>query len=237
MVGVFRAYRVTPLFARTLKYMNELLLNDVVIRWISVSSMNNNVFVLTDRATGSQLLIDAADNFAAIEKLLQAASTDGPDAHLVGIATTHQHWDHVRALGEAAAKYPVPTYAGTQDAAGIARESKVAISDPLSNGAQIKVGDVVLEAVHLRGHTPGSLAYVFEDSSGQQVIFSGDSLFPGGVGNTGNDASRFNSLLDDVIARLFEVYNDDALVFPGHGDSTTLGAERGSLGEWRARGW
>ena len=217
--------------------MNELLLNDVVIRWVSVSSMNNNVFVLTDRATGSQLLIDAADDFPAITALIQAASNDGPEARIVGIATTHQHWDHVRALGKAAAQYQEPTYAGAQDAEGIARESKVSISNPLSHGDKIMVGDVVLEAVHLRGHTPGSIAYVFEDSSGQQVIFSGDSLFPGGVGNTGNDASRFTSLLDDVTARLFNVYNDDALVFPGHGDSTTLGAERGSLGQWRARGW
>ncbi len=217
--------------------MNELLLDDVVIRWISVSSMNNNVYLVTERASGKQLLVDAADNFSAIKKLVDAAGADGPNPELVGIATTHQHWDHVRALAQAAKEYPVPTYAGADDAAGITREASVKISNELANGDTLKIGDVVVEAIHLRGHTPGSIAYAIRDSSGQNVILSGDSLFPGGVGNTGSSPQRFNSLLDDVIERIFDRFGDDTLVYPGHGDATTLGAERGSLDDWRARGW
>ncbi|WP_313813127.1 MBL fold metallo-hydrolase [Glutamicibacter sp.] len=217
--------------------MKELLLDDVVIRWISVSSMNNNVYLVTERASGKQLLVDAADDFSAIVELIDAAGTDGPDPRLVGIATTHQHWDHVRALAEAAKNYPVPTYAGVDDAQGISREASVRISNELAHGDVISLGDVTIEAIHLRGHTPGSIAYVIRDSSGQNVILSGDSLFPGGVGNTGSSPQRFTSLLDDVIERIFDRFGDDTLVYPGHGDATTLGAERGSLDEWRARGW
>ncbi|WP_288025941.1 MBL fold metallo-hydrolase, partial [Arthrobacter sp.] len=95
---------------------------------------------------------------------------------------------------------------------------------------------ISLHAVHLRGHTPGSIAYVLTDG-GTTLIFSGDSLFPGGVGNTENDPERFTALLDDVEERLFGAYPDDAVVLPGHGDATTLGAERPSLPEWRGRGW
>jgi glyoxylase-like metal-dependent hydrolase (beta-lactamase superfamily II) len=94
-----------------------------------------------------------------------------------------------------------------------------------------------LTAVHLRGHTPGSIAFVFQDPEGPVHIFSGDSLFPGGVGNTQKDPERFNQLLSDVTERLFGTYPDAAVVHPGHGKPTTLGTERPHLEEWRARGW
>ena len=92
-------------------------------------------------------------------------------------------------------------------------------------------------AVHLRGHTPGSVALVYQDPDGPAHIFSGDSLFPGGVGNTQKDPDRFSQLINDVSERLFDVYPDDTVVHPGHGKPTTLGAERPHLEEWRARGW
>ncbi|GAB3619373.1 MBL fold metallo-hydrolase [Glutamicibacter endophyticus] len=217
--------------------MAELVLNDVVIRWVSVSSMNNNVYLVTERASGQQLLVDAADDIQAIEGLLSDASADGPNPELVGIATTHQHWDHVRALAELSSRYPVPTYAGADDVAGIEQECGLKTSHPLRHGEQIELGDVIIEAIHLRGHTPGSIAYVLRDSSGQVVMLSGDSLFPGGVGNTGNDPQRFMSLFADVTERVFERFDDATLVLPGHGDSTTLGDERPHLAEWQARGW
>ena len=87
----------------------------------------------------------------------------------------------------------------------------------------------------LRGHTPGGLA-ISADIDGQQHLFVGDSLFPGGVGKTTNPED-FEQLITDVTERLFEVYPDDAIVHPGHGNDTTLGAERPHLDEWRARGW
>lgn len=217
--------------------MNELLLNDVALRWVSVSEMNNNVYLLTERASGKQLLVDAADDFPAIRELIAAGAQDGPQPQLTAIATTHQHWDHVRALAAAVEAYPVTTYAGAEDASGIAKESAVSISHPLSHGAKIQLGDVVIEAIHLRGHTPGSIAYALQDSSGQSVILSGDSLFPGGVGNTQKDPERFATLFADVSERIFERFPDETLVYPGHGDSTTLGAERPHLDEWLERGW
>lgn len=217
--------------------MDELLLNDVTIRWVSVSDMANNVYLVTNRASGEQLLIDAADDMPAIEKLIEAAGQDADAPHLIGIATTHQHWDHVRALAETVRAYPVPTYAGAEDIEGIAAESGVKVSHPIVHGNQLNLGGVVIEAIGLRGHTPGSLAFALQDSSGQLVIFSGDSLFPGGVGNTGKDPQRFASLLTDVTERIFERFDDATRILPGHGATTTLGAERPHLEEWRERGW
>lgn len=217
--------------------MSELILDDVVIRNISVSDMDNNVYLVTEKSSGRQLLVDAADDWASIAQLIEAAAKDGPDPQLVGIATTHQHWDHVRALGEAHQAYPVATYAGAEDAAQIEKQSGVATSNPVKHGDRLPLGDVVIDCVHLRGHTPGSIAYVVRDSSGKIAILSGDSLFPGGVGNTGQDPQRFMQLFADVSERLFGAYPDEAMVLPGHGDSTTLGRERPHLEEWQERGW
>lgn len=217
--------------------MSELLLTDVTIRSVSVSEMNNNVYLVTERTSGKQLIIDAADDLPAIQELVANAASDGPSPQVIGIATTHQHWDHVRALSAAVETYKVPTYAGADDVAGINSEAGVSITHGLNLGDRVTVGEVVLEAIHLRGHTPGSIAYALRDSSGEQVIFSGDSLFPGGVGNTEKDQERFESLINDVSERIFEKFSDETRVLPGHGESTTVGTERPHLNEWRQRGW
>ena len=106
----------------------------------------------------------------------------------------------------------------------------------LSNGDTVTVGRVHLEVAHLRGHTPGSVALIHRDPEGTHVI-TGDSLFPGGVGNTKNPGQSFESLYADVTERVFDVYDDATWVYPGHGSDTTLGAERPHLAEWRERGW
>ena len=98
-------------------------------------------------------------------------------------------------------------------------------------------GHVALEVIHLRGHTPGSVALLYRDPEGFGHLFTGDSLFPGGVGNTQGDAARFASLIDDVEQRIFDVLPDETWFYPGHGSDSTLGAERSHLGEWRERGW
>lgn len=209
----------------------------VSVRRAVVSDMANNVYLITVKSTGAQLLIDAADDAQTIRALVDSASADSAATpRLELIATTHQHWDHVRALAELVAETGATTVAGADDVAGIADESGVDISRALAHGDTVSVPGMELAAVHLRGHTPGSIAYVLE-SGGTTLIFSGDSLFPGGVGNTQNDPDRFASLLNDVTMRLFGVYPDEAIVLPGHGDATTLGAERGSLAQWRERGW
>jgi glyoxylase-like metal-dependent hydrolase (beta-lactamase superfamily II) len=209
-------------------------LRDITIRRISVSEMDNNVYLLTAKESGAQLLIDAADDLPAIQALLADAAADtAATPRLELIATTHQHWDHVRALPGLVKVTGTKTAAGTDDAP----ELPVPVDVLLDHGDVGNFDGFDVRAVHLRGHTPGSVALVYEDPQGPAHIFSGDSLFPGGVGNTQKDAARFNQLISDVSERLFDVYPDDTLVHPGHGKPTTLGAERPHLEEWRARGW
>lgn len=209
-------------------------LRDITIRRISVSEMNNNVYLLTAKASGAQLLIDAADDLPAIQEMIEDSAADTTATpKLALIATTHQHWDHVRALPGLVEATGAKTSAGVDDADAL----PVPVDVPLDHGDVGNFDGFDITAVHLRGHTPGSIAYVYLDPEGPAHIFSGDSLFPGGVGNTQNDAARFTSLLNDVSERLFEAYPDDTVVHPGHGDPTTLGAERPHLAEWRERGW
>jgi glyoxylase-like metal-dependent hydrolase (beta-lactamase superfamily II) len=209
-------------------------LRDITIRRISVSEMNNNVYLLTAKASGAQLLIDAADDLPAIQQMIEDSAADTTAApKLALIATTHQHWDHVRALPGLVEATGARSSAGVDDAEAL----PVPVDVLLHHGDVGNFDGFDITAVHLRGHTPGSIAYVYLDPEGPAHIFSGDSLFPGGVGNTQNDAARFTSLLNDVSERLFEAYPDNTVVHPGHGDPTTLGAERPHLAEWRERGW
>jgi glyoxylase-like metal-dependent hydrolase (beta-lactamase superfamily II) len=205
-------------------------LDDVVIRKASVSSMANNCYLLTSKATGAQLLIDAADD---APRLLELVREGSPEGRLDLVVTTHQHWDHHRALMDVVNATGAPSAAGADDAEAL----PVAPDRQLSQGDSIEVGDLTLSVIHLRGHTPGSVALVYQDPSGTPHIFTGDSLFPGGVGNTQGDADRFASLIDDVEHRIFGVLPDETWVYPGHGNDTTLGAERSHVAEWRERGW
>ncbi len=195
--------------------------------------MDNNVYLLTQRRTGAQLLIDAADDPEAIAGLLArgAADADVP-ARLEMIFTTHRHWDHVRALAEIKRRTGAPTGCGADDADGI----DVPMDRTYRHGDRIRLPGMEIELIHLRGHTPGSTALVLRPENAPVQIFTGDSLFPGGVGKT-TSPQDFASLIDDVSARIFDAFDDDTVVHPGHGDPTTLGDERASLPEWRARGW
>ena len=207
-------------------------LPDAVIRKVSVSDMDNNCYLLTCRRTGAQLLVDAADDGPRLLALVAEGAAHG-GAGLARIVTTHRHWDHHRALADVAGATGAPVAAGREDAA----ELPVPVDEPLDHGDTVAVGDLRLDVVHLRGHTPGSVALVLTSSDGSVHAFTGDSLFPGGVGNTFGDAAAFESLIGDVEERLFGVYPDSTWVYPGHGKDTTLGAERPALPEWRARGW
>jgi glyoxylase-like metal-dependent hydrolase (beta-lactamase superfamily II) len=207
-------------------------LPDVVIRKASVSSMDNNVYLITDRATGQQLLIDAADDAPRLLALVNESIPDGGHG-VATVVTTHQHWDHHRALAAVLEATGARSSAGRDDAPHL----PVVPDLPLDHGDTISIGAVPLEVVHLRGHTSGSIALVLRSSDGSTHAFTGDSLFPGGVGNTDRDPRRFAQLLADVEERLFGELPDDTWVYPGHGRDTTLGAERPRLGEWRERGW
>ncbi|MFG3370724.1 MBL fold metallo-hydrolase [Streptomyces sp. NPDC048156] len=201
-------------------------LQDLMISKVAVGAMNNNAYLLRCRATGEQLLIDAA---ADAETLLTLIGDDG----IASVVTTHQHGDHWQALGRIVEVTGPHTYAGRYDAEGIPVPTDV----PVEDGDTIKVGRVSLTARHLVGHTPGSIALIYDDPHGHPHVFTGDCLFPGGVGNTWKDPKAFASLIDDVESKIFDQLSDETWVYPGHGNDTTLGAERPHLQEWRERGW
>ncbi|CCG04114.1 MBL fold metallo-hydrolase [Blastococcus saxobsidens] len=198
----------------------------LTISKLAVSEMANNAYLLRCTATDEALLIDAAAEPDALRALVG-------DAGLRTVVTTHGHWDHHRALPDVVRDTGGVTVAHPADAPDL----PVPVQRPVEHGDTVAVGEQVLEVVHLRGHTPGSIALVWRGPGDAGVhVFTGDSLFPGGVGKTWS-ADDFASLIDDVEQRLFAVLPDDAWVYPGHGDDTTIGTERPHLAEWRERGW
>ncbi|WP_193104453.1 MBL fold metallo-hydrolase [Brachybacterium sp. FME24] len=209
------------------------------IRKASVGPMDNNAYLLTCRSTGSQLLIDAAAEPDRLLRLVAEGtrSTGAEEAQLDLLVTTHSHHDHVGALTEVAVATGARTAAGAADIAAI----EAPIDVPLTHGDVLEFGEQQVQIIALRGHTPGSVAVLWHDAAqaegGGPHLFTGDSLFPGGVGNTDQDPARFAQLLDDVEQRVFDVLPDSTWVYPGHGDDTTLGAQRASLPLWHERGW
>lgn len=204
-------------------------LDALTITKISVGPMDNNAYLLVCRSTNEALLIDAANDYERLSDLLGHIPSR---PRLRTIVTTHQHADHWQALGALAGAHGSNTVAHELDAAVLPVPPDVQVE----HGDTINVGEVPLSIIHLRGHTPGSIAVLYDDPNGHPHLFTGDSLFPGGVGKT-TSADNFASLINDVEDRLFAVLSDDTWFYPGHGDDSTLGKERPSLAEWRARGW
>ena len=196
---------------------------------MSVGPMDNNAYLVTCAETGESLLIDAAND---AELLVNLVGEHAPKLEM--ILTTHQHFDHWQALEAVAEATGAPTAAHQLDADPL----PVVPNRFLAGGDVITVGELTFDVIHLRGHTPGSVALALRPSGERTAVqlFTGDCLFPGGVGKTW-EPGAFEELLGDVEARLFGVYDDDTVVYPGHGDDTTLGAERPHLTEWRQRGW
>ncbi|SIS23858.1 MBL fold metallo-hydrolase [Williamsia sterculiae] len=195
---------------------------------LSVGPMDNNTYLVTCRSTGDQLLIDAANDADRILALLDAVP-----GTLRLIFTTHQHPDHWQALAEVAEATDAPTAAGRFDAPDI----PVPIDLLIDDGGTLTIGELEFTAVLLVGHTPGSIALALPGGADGRVdLFTGDSLFPGGLGKT-NAPEDFDTLYRDVTTKLFDRFDDATVVFPGHGKDTTLGVERPQLDTWRDRGW
>jgi glyoxylase-like metal-dependent hydrolase (beta-lactamase superfamily II) len=197
----------------------------LTITKLSVGPTDNNAYLLRCRATGEQLLIDAANDAARLLDLIG-------DAGLATVVTTHRHPDHWFALADVVAGAGAASVAHVDDAGPLP-----VVTGAVVDGDTVAVGDCRLEVIHLVGHTPGSIALLYRDPDGVAHLFTGDSLFPGGVGNTRGDAAAFASLIDDVEHKLFDRLPDDTWFYPGHGKDSTLGAQRPHLAEWRARGW
>ncbi|KIU15372.1 MBL fold metallo-hydrolase [Mycolicibacterium llatzerense] len=194
----------------------------------SVGPMDNNAYLITCSATGKTLLIDAANDGAALVELIRSQT---PNVEL--IVTSHQHFDHWQALAEVAEATGAPTAAHALDAEPL----PVKPDRILADGDTITIGDLTLDVIHLQGHTEGSVALALRGADGDVThLFTGDCLFPGGVGKTWQEGD-FERLLGDVTRKVFDVYPDSTVIYPGHGDDTTLGTERPHLEEWRTRGW
>ncbi len=193
----------------------------VEIHKLVVGPIDNNVFVVRCRLSGEALLIDAANEH---EKLLELCGRLG----VRKVAETHGHWDHIQAVPQLReAGYEVAVRA--EDAAMLPSYDLLLEDDDL-----LEVGRLRLRTIHTPGHTPGSMCFLIE---GSPVLLSGDTLFPGGPGNTASAIGDFPTIIDSIERRIFAVLAPETIVMPGHGLDTTVGAERPHLDEWIARGW
>lgn len=190
------------------------------IHKVVVGPMDNNVFVLRCKQTGDALLIDAANEH---ERLLELCQRLGVRT----VIETHGHWDHIQAVPELRdAGYSVHVTA--EDAAMLPSYDEI-----LEDESVIEVGRLRLHTIHSPGHTPGSMSFRLD---GAPILFSGDTLFPGGPGNTSFEGGDFDTIIASLDQRLFTL-PPETLVLPGHGDDTTIGTERPHLQEWIDRGW
>lgn len=201
----------------------------LTITKMAVGPMDNNAYLLRCTRTGHAVLIDAANEGDRLIGLMKDTPVDA-------IVTTHRHWDHWQALVQVQAATGAAVIAHPDDAG----ELPVTATTLVRGGDTVPVGATSISVIHLRGHTPGSIALCY-DADGALAssphLFTGDSLFPGGPGNTEGDQRRFAQLMDDLEERVFGVLPDGTWVYPGHGKDTTLGDERPLLPDWRVRGW
>ncbi len=194
---------------------------EVEVRKLSVGPMDNGAYLITDVSACEALLVDAAND---ADRLLTALG----DRRLVAILTTHGDGDHWQALATIREVTGAPVLVHPADAGML----DAPVDTDLVDGARIAFGRTSVEVLHTPGHTPGSCCLLL----GRTHLFSGDTLFPGGPGNTQRDLGDHGAIMRSLRNRLF-VLPDETWVYPGHGDDTTIGAERGSLDEWESRGW
>ncbi len=192
---------------------------EVEVRKLSVGPMDNNVYVLVQ--DGQALLVDAAND---AERILQAVA----DVEVATILTTHGHGDHWQALEEVATATGAEVLHHRADDEMI----PVAATRLVDGGEVLAVGGTTVELIHNPGHTPGSTSVLLAGTH----LFTGDTLFPGGIGRT-ESPEAFGTAYESVTTRLFDRLPDETHVYPGHGDDTTIGTERPHLQEWRDRGW
>jgi len=186
-----------------------------------VGPIENNVYVVRCKRTGEATLIDAANEH---DRLLRVARRLG----VTSVLETHGHWDHIGAV-EQVREAGIDVWVRNEDAGMLPSYDHL-----LDDDAVHQVGDLRLRTLHTPGHTPGSICFALEESS---MLFTGDTLFPGGPGNTNQDAQDFATIITSIDERIFGVFADDVTIWPGHGRESTVGTERPHLDEWVERGW
>ena len=187
---------------------------------IVVGPLDNNVFVLRCRRTGESVLVDAADEPKRLLGLCRQLDVRS-------VVQTHGHWDHVQAV-------PAVREAGYRVAVSAADADMLPGHDDIVDDQSVlEVGRLRVQAMATPGHTPGSMCFRVE---GSPLVFSGDTLFPGGPGSTKGDPERFATIIEQIEHKLFSL-PAETLVLPGHGADTTIGEERPHLAEWVERGW
>ena len=192
----------------------------VRVEKLIVGPVENNVFIIRCKSTGEAVLLDAANEH---DLLLEVCRETG----VRRVLTTHGHWDHIQAV-EAVRNAGIEVGIAAADAEMLPSYDFVIADDEV-----YKVGDLSLRSIHTPGHTAGSTSFLLED---EPLIFTGDTLFPGGPGNTSTPGASFDQILKSIDRRLFTL-PPDMLVLPGHGLDTTIGEERPHLQEWADRGW
>ncbi len=193
----------------------------VEVYQLSVGPIDNNVYIIRCRATGESVMIDAANEH---ERLLELCGELG----VRRVLETHGHWDHIAAV-------PQVRDAGYQVA--VAAEDAAMLDgydETLTDGEHIAVGRLQIEVIHTPGHTPGSMCFYVPDTP---LLFTGDTLFPGGPGATHFPGGDFTTIMESIDKRIFARFNPETRVLPGHGRPTTVGAESPNLDAWVARGW
>jgi glyoxylase-like metal-dependent hydrolase (beta-lactamase superfamily II) len=186
-----------------------------------VGPIENNVYVVRCTRTGEATLLDAANEH---DRLLRVAKRLG----VTSVLETHGHWDHIGAV-EQVRDAGIDVWVRKEDAGMLPSYDHLLDDDTVH-----QVGDLRLRTLHTPGHTPGSICFALEETP---MLFTGDTLFPGGPGNTNNDAHDFATIIASIDERIFGVFADDVTIWPGHGVESTIGAERPHLDEWVERGW
>ena len=203
--------------ATTIDYQDSA----VEVHRLVVGPVDNNVYIVRCRATGESLLIDAANEHDKLLELCRALDVRQ-------VVETHGHWDHIQAV-EAVRDAGIDVAVTSADAGMLPSYDQL-----LEDRSVLEVGGLRIGTVATPGHTPGSMCFTVE---GTPLLFTGDTLFPGGPGNTSFEHSDFATIIRSIEDRLFSTFGAETLVLPGHGAGTTIGEESPHLGEWVERGW
>ncbi len=199
----------------------------IIIKRLVVGSLSANCYIVGSEAAGEGLIIDPGANAEYICKEVIDSGLD-----IKTIVLTHGHSDHIAALYDVQDRTGAEVAIHIEDAdflegrGSVSSQFGISYRTPhppdrlLREGDTIGVGDLSFTVIHTPGHTPGGICLLGDD-----MVFTGDTLFRRGIGTTLMPGSSRRQLIDSIHRRLM-VLSDSMIVYPGHGRETTIGAER-----------